>query len=299
MTSRNTSRRVVASGLALALLAGGAIALSGCKKAPPPPPPPPPPKQTPPPPPPKVDFEALGRELKVDLRVAASPDIDVNDVAFAKAALHLADAIARGDNVKAGGLMARRAKTVLDELVSTGAWGAQTKGIERVRVLYADAPRGSGGMERDAAVEQIMKEAEREVERFRKGLERKGYSTEDIQRMTEAFAEETIKAAANLKFAGAADSLGDERPSMVLLLAVQDASGSYLLGWTGIKNGDTWAFNNASTLGMTRARAEDWDGIGMLGFSLGTGQAALPAGEAPATPPAPGPAGAPGKPGGA
>ncbi len=298
MTSRNLRQRLTASALLLTLLTGVALGLSACKKAPPPPPPPPPPKQLPPPPPPKVDFEALGRELKVDPRVSASAALDVNDVAFAKAALNLADALVRGDNVKASSLMARRAKGVLDELVSTGAWGQQTKGLESVRIVYADAPRGTGGMERDAAVEQIMKDAEKEIERYRKGLERKGYSVEDIQRLTEDFAERTLKSAAALKFAGTADTLGEDRPSMVLLIAVQDPSGSYLLGWAGIKTGETWAFNNASTLSLTRARASDWDGIGMLGFSLGTGQASADQGAAPAvTPPVPAPA--PGRPGGA
>jgi hypothetical protein len=60
---------------------------------------------------------------------------------------------------------------------------------------------------------------------------------------------------------------------MALLIAVQTPGHADLLGWTAKKGGDAWVFNNASTLNSSRAKASDWDNVGMFGFSLGTGKA--------------------------
>jgi hypothetical protein len=289
-----TSRNAIRTGLCALVIAGLAFQ-GGCKKEPPPPPPPPPPKELPPPPPPPVSFDLIAKELKVDPRVSVAPGVEVTDQPFARAAMQLADAIARGDSGKAGALLTRRAKSVLDELVSSGAWGASTKSIEAVRVLFAAPPLGGVDIDRAGAIAQLAKDNERAIAAFTRELELKGLANEDRQRRVAAFAEALAKAAEAAKFETTSEALA-ERPQMVLLLAVQDQTGAYLLGWGGVPSGQSWLFSNVSTMSALRPRAADFDGIGMLGFSLGTGQA----GESgtPAGPGQPGQPGLPGRPGG-
>jgi hypothetical protein len=90
-------------------------------------------------------------------------------------------------------------------------------------------------------------------------------------------------------------------PAQVLLIAVQRPDGAMILGWTAAGGGDTWTFDTVSTLPMLRARADQWDGIGMAALSLGTGRRALaeePQSQPDGTPAPPSPPGMPGLPGG-
>lgn len=276
--------------LALGLVALSAV-LGACgKKAPPPPPPPPPPVTKVVEEPPALSMTTIAQELKADSRVSFASGVTITDEGFARAAVKLADAIARGDAAKLGAMLTRKGKGVLDELTSSGGFTDATKPIEAVRVVFAQAPGGLSDIDRGAALEAIRKENIKELERFRQQLLRGGINEEDVKRVLAARTAELEKATSALSSGEAqgASALGEGKAEMVLLLAVQDPRGSYLLGWAGSKAGEGWLFTNAATTPLTRGRAADWDGVGVLGFSLGIG----PATDVPA------PAADPKKPGG-
>lgn len=285
MMSRNAQHAVRFLGVS-ACAAG--LWASGCSKPPPPPPPPPPPRETPPPPPPPVSFEALGQEMRTDRRVTAAPGLDVTDESFARAAMQLADALARGDHAKSSSLMTRRAAALVSELVSSGAWDEQTKNIEAVRIVYAAPPVGSGDLDRAAAVDALVRESEKQLAAKKAQYERDMMPAEEMQRRLAMETEAMMRLAEVLRLETDASKIED-RPSMVLLLAVQDPQGSYLLGWGGQNAGTgQWLFNNVSTIALARKRAQDWDGIGMLGFSVGASEAAGTLPDVPVPAPAPG-----------
>jgi hypothetical protein len=120
----------------LALLSLSLAAAPGCqkkKKKPPPPPPPPPVVEAPPEP---IDINGLLAEMKPDARVKFASETSPADKSLAEGVVRLADFIAKGDSSKLKGMLDRSAQTVLDELVSTGAWSDETRKIEQVRVVY-------------------------------------------------------------------------------------------------------------------------------------------------------------------
>jgi hypothetical protein len=75
-------------------------------------------------------------EMKPDARVKFAGETAPADRTLAEGVVHLADFLAKGDSSKLKGILDRSAQTVLDELVSNGAWTDETKKIEQVRVVY-------------------------------------------------------------------------------------------------------------------------------------------------------------------
>lgn len=120
----------------VALLSASLAFAPGCSKPKKKPPPPPPPKPVAPPPPEPVDIQALMQELHPDARVKFADGQAPADRTLAEGVIHLADYIAKGDAKAMKKMLDRSAQTVLDELVSTGSWGDETKKIEQVRVVY-------------------------------------------------------------------------------------------------------------------------------------------------------------------
>ncbi|MFT3686231.1 MAG: hypothetical protein QM783_15145 [Phycisphaerales bacterium] len=264
--------------LAVALVSG-AIAVPGCsKKAPPPPPPPPPPPAAPA----TVSFDSMMQTLKSDPRVQAAGNLDVTDESFARSALLLADGFARGDAEKLKGMMSNRAKGVIDGMVSDGSWDEIKGRIEAVRIVYAGSPGSVGDIERQAGIAQMKAMWPGQLAAFDDLLTKRGIDKNEKDRLKEFFKQELQKqldAAQNSK-TGLGDEADTSNPAgggdtleMVMLMAVQTPMGADLLGWTARKAGDSWVFNNASTLNSARAKASDWDNVGMFGFSLGTGKA--------------------------
>lgn len=211
------------------------------------------------------------QDLKSDARVSAAGDLAVTDEPFAKAAVRFADALARGDEAKLTEMLNKRAQSVLQELKSAGVWTTATKGIEAVRIVYADKPLNMSDLERDAAIKTMLAANKAAAERVYEIWLARGANRADSRAMADDELRKMNEVTNNLKFESS--SLGADAPEMVMLLAVQDASGSVLLGWTASRSGDKWIFNNSSTSQLVRGKAKDWDGVGMVGFSLGTGRA--------------------------
>jgi hypothetical protein len=120
----------------LALLSLSLATAPGCakkKKKPPPPPPPPPVVEAAPEP---IDMSGLLAEMKPDARVKFASETSPADRTLAEGVVRLADYIAKGDSSKLKSMLDRSGQTVLDELVSVGAWSDETKKIEQVRVVY-------------------------------------------------------------------------------------------------------------------------------------------------------------------
>jgi hypothetical protein len=263
-----------------------------------------------------VSFDSIKADLKVDPRVSQKDDLEVTDRSFVEACLRLADAFARGDDAAAKGLLNDRAARVLSELVNSGEWAEKAKSIEAVRIVFAAAPGELSDMERDRAIQQMTAQINEDVKRFYERLLFRGASAEEAQRYTDAFKATLERQLADVKAgrrsglglssleeliiqaqrsedtSGDAKALvaGGDKPDMVMLMAVQTPDGADLLGWTAKRAGDNWVFSNASTVPFQRARATDWDPIGMFGFSLNTGKE-LPPEQAKASTPDTSPAG--------
>lgn len=112
---------------------------------------------------------------------------------------------------------------------------------------------------------EIMADARQMFDAFMQQFESNGVPAESVAtlrtKIDELIASE---AAAADPAAGAGDTGGGEGTGV--LLAIQDPSGSYLLGWTVAKAFDKWVFTNAPSTSTARARASAWDGIGQAGF---------------------------------
>jgi hypothetical protein len=232
-----------------------------------------------------VSFDSMIQSLKADPRVgAASSGLDITDESFAQAAVKLADAFARGDADKLKEMMTNRAKGVVDSLVADGSWAETAPRIEAVRIVYAGSPGSVGDLERQQGLAQMKAMWPAQIRAFEDRLIKRGFDKNEMERFKAQFqldleqafvAAQFDQSAGNIKAAsdGSADPAPSDSAEMALLLAVQTPDGADLLGWTGRKAGDSWIFNNASTLGLPRAKASDWDNVGMFGFSLGTGKA--------------------------
>jgi hypothetical protein len=180
--------------------------------------------------------------------------------------------LARGDEAKLSTLLNRRALSVLQELKAAGTWTQSTKGLEAVRIVYASAPMSLTDIEKQQAIEISLKAnvaaANRLFEQYvARGVDRadaRATADDQLRQMTETVKAQMLESGASLL----------EVPEMVCLTAVQDGSGAILLGWSASRAGGKWTFSNSSTTPLVRAKASDWDDIGMLGFSLGTGKLA-------------------------
>lgn len=130
-------RAGVVCGLTVCVACGLLSGVSGCKK--PPEPPPPAPKRTPPPPPPQpIEAAGLLQSMDVDARVEFAQDAAPVDRGLAEAAIRLADAMARGDDMAMEALLDRADHSSLSKLVNNGQWYDATGRIEAVRVVSID-----------------------------------------------------------------------------------------------------------------------------------------------------------------
>lgn len=253
----------------------------GCEKKKPPPPPP---KIEEPPAPVEVSFDSIMQTLKADSRVKAAGSLGITDESFAQAAVKLADAMAKGDADKLKEMLTLRAKNVVDGLVADGEWSKMSPRIEEVRIVYAGTSGSASELERQQGIAQMKAMMPGRLTSIENMLDKRGVDKNEKARILAEAKRKMEEEFNNLQFEKALDAIknGDtatpsDAPAMAMLLAVQTPDGAELLGWTAQKGGDKWVFNNASTLAVARAKAADWDGVGMFGFSLGTGQAPVEA----------------------
>ena len=139
--SRATLTALLLTGTAAALALPGAT-LAGCEKKKPPPAPPPPPPPAPKAPDP-VDVGPILQSIRPDARVQFPQSHAPLDESFARAAITLADALAKGDADKLSAMLTADARILLDQLTGTGEWEDSTANIEAVRVVgVTETPGG-------------------------------------------------------------------------------------------------------------------------------------------------------------
>ncbi|MGH7133219.1 MAG: hypothetical protein ACREJO_14905 [Phycisphaerales bacterium] len=271
MTNRANKKRWMKRAGYAAVVLTCAFAVAGCKKkAPPPPAPPPPP---PPPPPVVIDYDGILKDIKADPRVQVAKSVAVTDDSFARASATFADAFIRGDANKLKPMLTKRGQSVMTELQSSGRWDDAYKDgkVEAVRLVYADAPGSMSNLEFEKAVEAMVKANAEAMRRWEAELEARGIEPEYRAKMVAAQNEANLSQIAKHSLDDMTNLAGP-KAEMVMLMAVQTPAGSDLLGWTASKADDKWVFNNASTTAQVQPKASDWDSVGMLGFSLGTGK---------------------------
>ena len=161
----------------------------------------------------------------------------------------------------------------MTELQSTGRWEDAYKDgkVEVVRLIYADAPGSMSNLEFEKAIEAMVKANTDAMRRYDQELEARGVEPEYRAKLVAAQSEKNAAEIAKHTIEDLANVAGT-KADMVILMAVQTPAGADLLGWTAAKNDDKWVFNNASTTAQVQPKASDWDNVGMLGFSLGTGK---------------------------
>jgi len=275
--------------LLTAALVCGMVLQPGCEKKKPPPPPPPPAE---PPPPPEVSFDSIMQSLKADPRVKAGANLQgITDETFARAAVQFADGFARADADKLRACMLPRAKAVLDSMVNDGSWSELGPRIEEVRIVYAGTRGSVGDAEKAEGIKQMKAMQPGQMRAFEDRLIKMGMDKNEMERFKAQYQLELDADILKAQFDRAGGKSEDgstpapaptdpsaisDAPEMALLIAVQTPTGAELLGWSARKAGESWMFNNASTLNSARAKAADWDSVGMFGFSLGTGKAPVP-----------------------
>ncbi len=140
--------RWVRSRIAALAIGGIVLPMLGCPSKPPPPtpppPPPPPPKKAPEPEPVRTD--ALLQTMGVDARVQFPQAKAPTDEGLARAAISLADAIVRGDADKLRPMLSVPARSVLEQLGSSGDWDEATGKLDAARIVYAGTSPMGGGM---------------------------------------------------------------------------------------------------------------------------------------------------------
>ena len=271
MTNRANKKLWMNRATTAAVVLTCAFAVAGCKKkAPPPPAPPPPP---PPPPPAVIDYQGILKEIKADPRIQVASSVAVTDDSFARASAAFADAFIKGDAKKLQPMLSKRGQSVMTELQSTGRWEDAYKDgkVEVVRLIYADAPGSMSNLEFEKAIEAMVKANTDAMRRYDQELEARGVEPEYRAKLVAAQSEKNAAEIAKHTIEDLANVAGT-KADMVILMAVQTPAGADLLGWTAAKNDDKWVFNNASTTAQVQPKASDWDNVGMLGFSLGTGK---------------------------
>ncbi len=326
-TPRSSSagvRRFVRRAARVALFSLAVITIAACSKKKPPAPPPPPPE--PPPPPPAVSFDSVKQEIKGDARLQFSDSLSVADESFVRAAVKFADAFIKADTVALKPMLGRRGAEVVSTLEDRGDFGSTAKAIEQLRVTVAAPVPADMALESGFPPDDpTIAEAKEILKTWKTVLSQ--YQTPDDRRRVQAMVEKQLREfAQKLKAQGRESeyrqidqylirllNMPALKPSnifrpastMTLLFAVQEPAGSYLVGWQASKDGENWLFDPASTSDELKARATDWDAVGMNGFALvatvdtaGKAEAinpnAKPDEKKPAAPPAaPTPAGGP------
>jgi hypothetical protein len=160
-------------------------------------------------------------------------------------------------------------------------------------------------MERERAIEQLKGQIDKDVARIFELAQQAGQSFESASRVRDAARKRLESQVADLRAGNAPGVVGlqdplntiiftnqqdaernaealqeggpkGERPAFVMLMAVQTPRGADLLGWTALRRDTGYIFRAASTLPFAYSRAQDWDNIGMFGFSLNLGKVRPP-----------------------
>ncbi|MBL8759226.1 MAG: hypothetical protein JNK35_12435 [Phycisphaerae bacterium] len=234
-----------------------------------------------------VSFESVKQELKADARLQFSDSLAVDDESFVRAAVKFADAFVKGDAAGLKPMLGRRGAEVLGLLEDRGEF--VTKGVEQLRVTYA------AGVPADMALETgfppddpTIAEAKEVLNTYKTVYSQ--YTAPEDRRRVQGMVEKILREVAKkLKDQGRESEYRQVdqylirllnmpalkpgnifRPSstMVMLTAVQEPAGSYLVGWQASKDGEKWVFDPASTTDAVKARASDWDAVGVNGFAL-------------------------------
>ncbi len=92
-----------------------------------------------PPAPEPIEVSSLLQSMGVDARVEFAASEAPVDRGLAEAAIHLADAIAKGDDRRLASLLDKGDQQILERLKSTDQWIEATDGIEAVRVVSIDS----------------------------------------------------------------------------------------------------------------------------------------------------------------
>jgi hypothetical protein len=244
-----------------------------------------------------IDGLNVGRETPIDARVQIADGVSVTDEAFARSAVLLADALARGDDEALTGMLTRPAVEDLDLVLDHG-WDEATEDIEAVRIVYAGPFEGAivsqaaeqlaaAGLEdAQAQMKEMMEKmgdamGEGMGDMLKQAMEQvKNMTPEELQKMRDeaAAAGATEEQLAQMDAGIKALQEGGEIPDLTaqmgaalggdngVLLAIQEPNASYVLGWAGQSAGGDWLFTNVPSTGEVRARASEWDGVGAAGF---------------------------------
>jgi hypothetical protein len=227
----------------------------------------------------------------------------VTDEGLARAALSLADALARGDASKIEKLITRPARAVVDSLRDTGEWATATKGIEAVRIVYA-GPNAGGGPSLEQIGQMITSpEFAAHMQQVASalagatGAAAEGEtppappSAEQLKQQWDQFMEDPAMEEAREQLRTMLASLPglDSGPKgeYLVVTAIQDSQGAYLLGWGAQQAAGDWVFSNEPTVNTTKSRAADFDNIGMGAFATSgvqVAQAPTPPADAGTTP---------------
>jgi hypothetical protein len=287
-------RRVITTTLAVAVMALAAA----CSKKKPPPPLPPPPPPPPQPAPEPVSFDSISQEMKADPRVQFAGGLAITDESVARAVISLADAIARGDISKLDPLLSQPAKNVVKSLQESGEWSTATKDIEAVRVVYAASSGGatSGVLEQIGAMlsgtmtPEVMTQIASAITQSVTAagappIDAASIATpekikEQWDRIMTDPAYEMAKAQIQTALASLPGLETGPEGQFLVITAVQDPSGAYLLGWGADQAFGTWVFTNSATVPDVKPRAADFDTVGPSGFASASGAALTPPPEA-------------------
>lgn len=292
----------LAAGLAAASLSGCG------EEPPPPPPPKKDPPPPPPPPPPELSIQALLQEMKADARVTFADNVKLTDEALARSVISLADGFARGDASKLRSLLEAGGQGVLGSLDASGEWASSTSGIEAVRIVYVGDPgdalpggETAAGMADMGTITANIVNAFKDIppdqlalaqptldafktelmtpdhkldwDKFKKDLEAAGVDAATAVKIRAALQSAVSGAtieAIEKEFGDVEGEVPPPRPhfSHVVVMAIQDPKGAFLLGW-GVPDGGSGKFAAAATAAVTKPRASDFDSVGLNAFSTG------------------------------
>ncbi|MBC7772449.1 MAG: hypothetical protein H7210_08140 [Pyrinomonadaceae bacterium] len=296
-------RRNSKSALVMALLACAALSMSGCKKKEPPPVEAPPVEAPPPPPPAVVSFDSISQELQAHAAVQFASGLEVTDESLVRATVKLADALARGDASKVRALVSKPAERLIRSMESSGVWEPGMSDVEAVRVVYAGpVDESANKITMEAVVEAMGAKQGSEIPgmtpelayqvayimgksmalEISQSVDVTKFTPENSEKMMKALQEKmselTGKFLTDSKYEAARKEIEElianlkgnaELPAgdFLVLFAVQHKDGAELSGWGAEKAFGKWQFNNGTTVADSKPRANEFDGIGLAGFS--------------------------------
>jgi hypothetical protein len=261
-----------------------------------------------------VQVEAILHRVGADARVQFPQSRAPTDEDLAEAVIRFASALARGDESAFGSLLDPSARSVLDELLSSGDWEEATARIEAVRVFWVKKgvaeyrpPTGplaglSPEMFRDPAAlqeavrtmtEMLSAEQRAEFEQAQQALTAAIAASPGDRDAMAAAAQQFMRRIQPILLAaasGAADQGPVDPEAYGIGLAIQEPGSAYALLWIARRSGDGWRFAALPSALASRPRASDWDAVSDPTASAASLLEGLPAEGLPGVPslPAPG-----------